>query len=131
LEPQYARSDRVLAGCEPLGATVIDGDVWVVGQCGEARRIARFEPGHERASEIAVTGGALRCDGGRPVLPIAEGVEVALSGPMDRLEPLLPPALIESGARAVWTGESLLVAVSLGRDVAVHRYECAYGDFMR
>jgi hypothetical protein len=131
LEPQYARSDRVLVGCEPLGSTVIDGGVWVVGQCGDTRRIARFEPGHERASEVALTGGAVRCDGDRPVLPIADGVEVALTGPMDRLESLLPPALAEGYARAVWTGESLLLAVSLGHDVAVHRYECERGDFMR
>ncbi len=131
LEPQYARSDRVLAGCTPLGATMVAGSVWVVGRCGEARRIARFDRGREGATELALSGGPVRCDGDRPVLPIADGVEVALDAPMDRLEPLLPSALLEGSPRAVWTGESLLLAVSLGRDVAVHRYECEYGELLR
>jgi hypothetical protein len=131
LEPQYARSERVLAGCDPLGSTVVGGAVWVAGRCAGARRIARFEAERDRASEIALGDGAVRCDGDRPVLDLAEGVAVPLDAPMDRLEPLLPPSLTEGGARAVWTGEALLVAASLGQDVALHRYQCEYGDLVR
>jgi hypothetical protein len=130
-QPDYARSDEVLEGCAPVGATIVGDAVWVLGRCGDERRIARFEPGTDPPTTIDMGAAPIRCDEGHPVIPIAEGVEVALTAPQDRLDPLLPVALTELGARAVWTGRSMLLAVALGREVAIHRYECEHGEFMR
>ena len=35
------------------------------------------------------------------------------------------------GSRAVWTGEAVLIATPLGREVALRRYECGRGGFHR
>ncbi|MBC7171745.1 MAG: hypothetical protein H5U40_04930 [Polyangiaceae bacterium] len=129
--PEYARSDRTLEGCAPIGATVVGDTTWFVGQCGERRRVARFEPESDTPTNLEVSGGAIRCEGGNPVIPLGDELAVPLTSPMDRLDPMLPPVLADLGARAVWTGESMLLAVSLGREVAIHRYQCEDGEFLR
>jgi len=54
----------------------------------------------------------------------ASGFELLLHEPRGRLEALLPSALVPRGARAVWTGQVLLVASSVGNALRVARYSC-------
>ncbi len=130
-DPEYARSDTVLEGCAPVGA-LLEGDAtWVVGQCGDDRRLARFATSTEPPTVLAMKNEPIRCEDGRPVIPVADGLDVTLTGPRDHLEPLLPKTLTELGARAVWTGRSMILAVALAREVAIHRYECEDGRFQR
>jgi hypothetical protein len=47
---------------------------------------------------------------------------LTLDAPQSRLEALLPEAIAPVGARAVWTGEALLVAVPDGSDLLLRRF---------
>ncbi|MCS6797145.1 MAG: hypothetical protein NZ898_01220 [Myxococcota bacterium] len=132
-DPPYARADRLLEGTWPVGLAPVAsglrdgrGGVILVAEDGAMVAIGPMLSG----VPMPTTERRVRCDAGRPVL---EGgpVRVALSAPTSRLESLLPPQLAPAGARAVWTGEALLVAVPASRDVIVRRYQCERGELVR
>jgi hypothetical protein len=73
--------------------------------------------------ELRAVKRALVCARGRPLLHIeasGRSIELPLSAPQSRIENMLPASLAPPGARAVWTGERLLVATPL-RDGAGQR----------
>ncbi len=79
----------------------------------------------------------MQCDAGRPVLTFrgasfdeaalerqSGSVSMSLAESIGRIEALLPESIAPPGSRAVWTGESVLVATVVGRDVSVRRFQC-------
>ncbi len=134
-EPAYAHAEQLLGGCVPRGLTPLDNAVAVTASCGD--HLAGATLGNDRhvhgpeALHMAV-----RCADGRPVI---EGrgmgggmvMHLPLGAPTSRLAALLPSKMAPPGARAVWTGEALLVAVPVGQDVAFRRYQCKDGDLTR
>jgi hypothetical protein len=51
--------------------------------------------------------------------------------PVSRIEALLPTSVARAPARAVWTGQALLVAGAAGDAVILRRYACVDGRFVR
>ncbi len=132
-EPAYARATPVLEGCEPAGSFVDKGSAWLVADCGgagtpssprgEKRRAARLGGGDADVEYLDMRSPKLECKAGIAAVR-ASGFELLLHEPRGRLEALLPSALVPRGARAVWTGQVLLVASSAGNALRVARYSC-------
>lgn len=131
---QYAVPVDMPAGCTPLGIAPLDVGVAVVTRCGDrlvathldamGRELARFSP-VERS---------VACEEGRPALTIGSGgggPRLHLEGAREELEALLPESIAPSGARAIWTGEALLVAGVQRGELSLRRYQCAGETFAR
>ncbi len=135
-EPQYAEADRVLVGATPIGlARAGEGAVVVLGRRDDRVDAVRYaNVGQERALLDDVTR-RVRCDGVRPNVELvpASGnvVTIELRGPESRIEAVLPEEIAPAGARAVWTGEALLVAVPFPPEVVIHRFQCVDGELTR
>lgn len=125
-DPEYARADRILEGCLPLGALAQGGDLLVIGDCGGERRGVRMHGGNAESSELRVDRVDALCDSGRPLLRQLgpSGLKLSLDGPRDRLEAFLPPNLAPPNARAVWTGQTLLVATPRNGTITLKSYQC-------
>jgi|GEM_PF-1984131 len=125
-DPEYARADRILEGCLPLGALSQGGDLLVVGDCGGERRGVRVRGGNAETSELRVDRLDAICDAGHPLLHQLgpNGLRLSLDAPRDRLEAFLPAPLAPSAARAVWTGQTLLVAAASGALITLKAYRC-------
>jgi hypothetical protein len=122
----YARADRVLEGCLPLGAVAIDDDLIVAGDCAGARRAVRLGGGDAASREVRVDRLEAVCQGGKPLIRQLGpgGLQLPLSGRRDRLEAFLPPNLNLPQSRAVWTGQTLLVAGLVGSSITLKGYRC-------
>lgn len=125
-EPAYARADRILEGCLPLGATAQGGDLVVIGECGGRRQGLRVRGGNAALEEVRVDRLEVVCESGKPLIRQlgAGGLSLVLNERRDRLEAFLSPALSPPYSRAVWTGSTLLVATPSGLSVNVKRYRC-------
>jgi len=125
-EPEYARADRILEGCLPEGALSIDGELVVVGNCAGERRAVRIRRGNADPEEVRVERLDASCQAGLPLIRQigVGGLHLTLSGRRDRLEAFLPDALRLPRARAVWTGQTLLVAGLVGRSITLKGYQC-------
>ena len=129
-----ASAPDVLASCAPIGIVPGGTGAIAVGRCGEA--VGAREVGPRGDIVAGVHQGELRahCELGRPVLEVRggqSGVRVALAESASRIEALLPGEIAPPGARAVWTGDAVLVATPMGRDVALRRYECEADALVR
>jgi hypothetical protein len=111
-EPEYARADKVLAGCVPQQLSTLGRDAVVVGECGIRRRAARLTGADEPIAEVDLREVTLRCESKGPsiAVPASQPWVLALDRPRDDLGALLPAKLAERGSRALWTGKTLLVA---------------------
>ncbi len=125
-DPEYARADRILEGCLPLGALAQGGDLLVVGDCGGERRGMRMHGGNTESSELRVDRVDALCDSGHPLLRQLgpSGLKLSLDGPRDRLEGFLPPSFAPPNSRAVWTGQTLLVATPQRDSINLKGYQC-------
>jgi hypothetical protein len=125
-DPEYARADRILEGCLPLGALSQGADLLVVGDCGGERRGVRMRGGNAESSELRVDRLDAVCDAGHPLLQQQgpSGLHLSLDGPRDRLEAFLPSNLAAQASRAVWTGQTLLVAVATRGLITLKGYRC-------
>jgi hypothetical protein len=125
-EPAYARADRILEGCLPLGATAVDGDLVVIGDCAGTRRGVRVRGGNAKLEEVRVDRIDAVCQDGKPRLRQlgAGGLNLTLDERRDRVEAFLPEAFAPAQARAVWTGQTLLVASPSGASVTLKGYRC-------
>ena len=122
-EPDYARADTLLEGCEPAGMLNYEGAAWLIGDCEGQRRAVRLGREDERAESLDLRGTRLDCAGGAARLRAA-GFDLALDEPRGGLHALLPAELAPRGARAVWTGRALLVATTLGEELRVTSHVC-------
>lgn len=128
-EPMYAQAHELMAGCEPRGAAVLDDAIWVTAACGSIRTGVRIR-GIDVDPPRSLDDAELTCNaGGHPVLTLER--EHPLVAPADHLGPLLPGEVGGTDAAAVWTGEVLLVARHVAREVEVARYRCVEGLFVR
>ncbi|MCA9606124.1 MAG: hypothetical protein KC619_11045 [Myxococcales bacterium] len=114
-------------GCVPEAIAPLDEGVLVVTRCGGER------VGHQ-LDETGRVGATFRplervaaCEDGRPVLRVRQGrreAKLQLGPAIGRIEGLLPEDIALPGARAIWTGEAILVAVPQSRSLSVRRYGC-------
>ena len=131
-DPEYAHAERVLEGCEPIGAGASHRGVVVLGRCGD--RIDAVELRDAARERVEVSGAArtVACSDGRPKITIRGGgasIERILGGPESGLEHLLPESIAGPVARAVWTGDALLVATAADGRVTLRRHRCE-GDVL-
>jgi hypothetical protein len=125
----YAAPIDLPAGCTPLGIAPLDTGVAAVTRCAGrtsathldamGRPLARFDP-----AEPSVV-----CEAGRPSITLGERASLRLDGAREDLEALLPDAIAPASARAVWTGEALVVAAHAQGEVSLRRYRCVGGRF--
>lgn len=132
-EPEYARADRVLPGCEPDSLFSVGDEVVVSGACAGGRAGARLSRGADALRPLAMDRLALSCEGDRPVIETGRdyGMRIKLDAPMAHVEVLFPERIAPPRSRAVWTGASLLVATPRGGEVVLHRFQCEEGELRR
>lgn len=135
---QYAAAAEVLAGCTPVSLARADAGAVLRARCGDDEAFARVDPMGRVARELRHAVLTTRCDAGRPVLEAREGdaaIVRRLTESESRVEAWLPASIAPEGARAVWTGEALLVAAPIGpegaREMSLHRFECVGADLQR
>ncbi len=128
LEPgnSYASAEERLRGCDAIGFGELPQPA-LFARCGDARRAVRLRP----AAESPISPGRPTCVEGRPQLALGDAGEVRFEAPASGLEAWLVDEIAPAGSRAIWTGETLLVASPQGRAVRVRRYECEDGAFRR
>jgi hypothetical protein len=122
-EPAYARADPVLEGCVPVGTFTWRGAAWLAADCQGNRRAARIGAADEAVEYLELRSLALECRAGAATVR-APGLDFPLDSPRGRLEALLPSAVAPRGARAVWTGQALLVASTAATSLRLARYVC-------
>lgn len=125
-EPMYARAEPLLKGCLPLGTVDVSGEPWLIGDCHGKRKAAKVPLADEKVPTEAVDALQITCTPeraelrqGRFALPLRE--------PRADLQAILPPSLLPTGARAGWTGKSLVVAYLAGSRLETRAYGCRGG----
>jgi hypothetical protein len=125
--PEYAQAETVLPGCVPLATAVLGGEALLVGQCGRERRAVRVGRREAVVEAVGLTDVSVTCADGVPRI-VASGsspLDDTLAGSSGDIAALLPARLAPPDARALWTGQALLVAVGSPRGVSVRKHRCA------
>lgn len=119
--PEYARAERLLPGCQPLGIVVRNSKPWLVGRCGDKRLGVKLPAGKGKPVDLGAT--SLSCLGRKLRLNSGASAEPLEAGRTD-LGPLLPADLTEKLEQAVYTGTSLLLARGEGKELLLVRHAC-------
>jgi len=122
--PEYARAERLLPGCQPLGIVHRGKDPWLLGRCGEKRRGVRLVGAGEPPAPLELNPARFECAGRNLQIVVGDEPESLETSRTD-LGPLLPDALTRRLEQVVYTGNSLLVARSEGQKLIVERHACA------
>ena len=124
--PEYARAEPLLKGCLPLGTVELPGQPWLIADCHGKRKAEpvpltdeRVQSEYVDALQISCTPEHVELRQGRFVLSLRE--------PRADLQAILPPALLPTGARAGWTGKSLVVAYLAGSRLETRAFVCRGG----
>jgi hypothetical protein len=133
-----AAATEVLPGCSPRSIVPTETGAALIGMCPEGISVAWQDDVGRGLGSIRGASFRTECAAGRPTL-IAElagnSLRIPLTAPVGRLEGMLPTAMGDEHARAVWTGSALLVArhraVGEGGEVALARFECVGESLMR
>jgi hypothetical protein len=122
----YARADRVLEGCLPTGAVASDDELIIAADCAGTRRAIRLRGGDRAPEDLRMDRLDAQCESGRPkILQLGSaGLNLPLNRRQDRLEAFLPTRYSLPQARAVWTGQTLLVAGLVDSKVTLKAYRC-------
>jgi len=124
--PEYARAEPLLKGCLPLGTVDAAGQPWLVADCHGKRRAVPVPLSDEKVQPEYVDALAISCTPERAEL--RQGRFVAtLREPRADLQPILPANLLPTGARAGWSGKSLIVAYLAGSRLETRAYACRGG----
>ncbi len=122
-DPAYARAEPLLKGCLPLGTFDVAGRPWLVGDCHGKRKAVpvpltdeKVEPSYIDALQVTCTPEHAELRQGR--------FSVTLREPRADLQPILPANLLPSGARAGWTGKSLVVAYLAASRLETRAFAC-------
>jgi hypothetical protein len=113
-EIAYAEAVPTLDRCEPLGVAPGDAFAVVWGRCDDGIAARTLSPDPARDRFVHPASRSLACDLGRPLArvrgPGGTGFDVRFDAPRARVEHYLPDDAEADSARAVWTGEALVVA---------------------
>lgn len=126
-QPEYARAEALLKGCLPLGTIDVDAQPWLVGDCHGKRKAVPVPLNDEKvqppdyidALQISCTPEHALLRQGRFVLALRE--------PRASLQAILPAHWLPNGARAGWTGKSLVVAYLAASRLTTRTYACRGG----
>jgi hypothetical protein len=124
--PEYARAEPLLKGCTPLGTVDVAGQPWLVGDCHGKRRAVPVPLSDEKVQAEYVDALAISCTPERAELRQGRFV-TTLREPRADLRAILPANLLPTGARAGWSGKSLVVAYLAGARLETRAYACRGG----
>lgn len=132
-DPELAQPAEVLRGCQPLGVVSVASAAVAVARCGGERKAVLLRDATQVVTDLGPLRADVTCEGATPTIHLGEDgrVTLPLTGPRSDLAPILPDHATFDGARAVWTGSSVLVARSIGGEVQLIRYECEAGQLNR
>lgn len=125
-EPEYARAEPLLKGCLPLGTIMAEGRPWLVADCHGKRKAVPVPLNDEKVEPDYVDALQISCTPERAVLRQGR-FALTLREPRAGLQAILPANLLPSGARAGWTGKSLVVAYLAASRLATRTYACRAG----
>jgi hypothetical protein len=123
-DPEYARAERLLPGCQPLGIVVRGKAPGLVGRCGEKRRAVQLAGAGGLTVPVDLSPARFECAGRKLEIILGDEREPLETSRTD-LAPLLPDSLTRRLEQIVYTGNSLLVARSEGQNLTMHRHACA------
>lgn len=130
----YAAANDTLTGCMPDAVAPLPEGAAVIGTCEGGTRASIVDGTGRETSVVSGPHFEVVCEGGRPTIAMSgEAVprRIPLLNAVSRIEALLPERVAPRGARAVWTGSALLVAVPVEGEVSLRRYECREADLVR
>lgn len=125
-QPEYARAEPLLKGCLPLGTIDVAGQPWLVGDCHGKRKAVPVPLTDEKVEPSYIDALAMTCTPEHAELRQGR-FSVTLREPRADLQPVLPANLLPSGARAGWTGKSLVVAYLAASRLETRTFACRAG----
>lgn len=125
-EPPYARAEPLLKGCLPLGSLLVGEAPWLVADCHGKRRAVPVPLADEKVTPEAVDALKISCTAERAELRQGRFV-LGLREPRAGLQSILPSSWLPTGARAGWTGKSLVVAYENAGKLETRVYACRAG----
>jgi hypothetical protein len=128
-EPSYARAEPLLKGCLPLGTIDVAGSPWLVADCHGKRKAVPVPLADEQVQAEYIDALRMSCTPQRAELRQGRFV-LALREPRANLQAVLPPNLLPTGARAGWTGDSLLVVYPAGGQLETRVLTCRGGRLL-
>jgi len=134
-DPEYAHPETMFSETQPLALTEVLGGVLGIGKAGEELRAMWVGDAGRSTRRFAELQRSVRCIDGIPAIELASASEPTLQILMRErrggLAALLPDEIAGEHARAIWTGEALLVARPAAGEVGIHRYQCEHGELLR
>ncbi len=127
-DPEYAHAAQAEPSCPSRTLAVAGDGVVLGGGCPDSESLWIGQAG--RSIERLQGTSQILCEDDRTVW-VQGAQRVPFGTPRARVEGLMPAGTISEQARAVWTGESVLVAELVGDELAVRRFECDAGSFRR
>jgi hypothetical protein len=126
-DPEYARAEPLLKGCLPLGTLEVAGEPWLVGDCHGKRRAARVPVGDEKVQVEPIDAPSITCTPQRAELRQGRFV-LQLREPRANIQAALPESFAPTGARAAWTGTTLVAAYLSGAELQIRAFACQGGQ---
>jgi hypothetical protein len=125
-DPEYARAEPLLKGCTPLGTVEAADRVWLMADCRGKRRAVPVPLLDEKVDSENIDNLAISCSAQR--LELRQGrFALRLREPRAGLESLLPASFVPTGARAGWSGSTLLTVFKAGPRLETRAYGCRDG----
>lgn len=128
-EPPYARAEPLLKGCLPLGSLLVSGSPWLIADCHGRRRAVPVPRADERVEPEPIDALRISCTPERAELRQGR-FALALREPRAGLEALLPSSWLPAGARAGWTGKSVVVAYESAGQLETRVFGCERGTLV-
>ncbi len=125
-DPEYARAEPLLKGCLPLGILDVAGLPWLVGDCHGKRKAVPVPLTDEKVEPSLVDALQISCTPERAVLRQGR-FSVTLREPRADLSSILPASWLPTGARAGWSGKSLVVVYVAGSQLETRTFACRAG----
>jgi hypothetical protein len=125
-EPSYARAEPLLKGCVPLGTLDVAGSPWLIADCHGKRKAVPVPLADEKVQAEYIDAPRMSCTPQRAELRQGRFV-LELREPRGDLQAVLPPSLLPTGARAGWTGKSLVVVYPSGGQLETRVLSCRDG----
>jgi hypothetical protein len=124
--PEYARAEPLLKGCLPLGTLDVDGKPWLIGDCHGKRKSVPVPLTDEQVQPDYIDALSISCTPERALFRQGR-FALTLREPRANLQAILPANMLPTGARAGWTGKSLVVAYLAASQLATRSYACKAG----
>lgn len=128
--PEYARAEPLLKGCLPLGTVDVHGVPWLIGDCHGKRKAVPVPMADEKVQADYIDAPQMSCTPEHAELRQGR-FALSLREPRANLQAVLPSAWVPSGARAGWTGKSLVVVYVAGGRLETRTFACQAGKLQQ